>query len=127
MVHYYLSNADLSQKKELLNKLANDIDHCSKSLKEKWMNIEDCKEKMKKLKLDVKNGDSLLEKLCRRKKEIEEIIYNPLVRTVEVIKVGDANHILLNGLVDVNRDILMRLIKIIHDDDKTKMVIEFYV
>jgi hypothetical protein len=91
------------------------------------MNIEQCKDKIRRLKFDVRNVDLLLEKLKHRKREIEEIIHSPLIRTVEVIKVDDENQGLMNGLVDVNRDILMKLIKIIHDDDKTKMVIELYL
>jgi hypothetical protein len=92
-----------------------------------WVNIEECREKMRRLKLDVRNGNLLLEKLKRKKREIEEILRSPLIRTIEVIRVDDENQGFSNGLVDVNRDILMKLIKIIHDDDKTRKVVEFCV
>jgi hypothetical protein len=43
----------------------------------------------------------------------------------EVIVV-DLKWIMLNGLVDLNRDVLMKLIKITDDDAKTRSVCEFF-
>jgi hypothetical protein len=39
--------------------------------------------------------------------------------------VADLRWLMTNGLVDVNRDVLMKLIKIVDNDEKTRNVCEF--
>jgi hypothetical protein len=41
------------------------------------------------------------------------------------IIVVDFEWLMLNGLVDLNRDVLMKLIKIVDDDTKTRSVCDF--
>lgn len=92
--------------------------------------IEVMCEDLKSEKLKLSYTMYVLIKLNAEKEEIERYINN--MEEISIISVDEEQRKLLsNGLVDLNRDVLMRLIKIMQDKDKTRTIIgmtqTFYV
>jgi phosphotransacetylase len=134
----------LEMKKKSLKAVSDEIDCFSekliqetmdmKKLEETWKTqMEELKvteENIKLLKLQMEDCVVGLKKMNEKKKRINEMIKN--VNLIGVIVVDDErNNYLRNGLVDLNRDTLMNLLRIIQNEKKTRIVyllsfVQFY-
>jgi chromosome segregation ATPase len=106
----------------------NEKEKIKKSLKkildEQLKEVDTTRKKIGSQESEKKNLLSKLEKLNVRKKEIEEIIEDAQILSPIVVhdeKNKDTMNV-ANGLVSVNRDILMKLIQIAEDEGKVKNV-----
>jgi hypothetical protein len=133
MVHYYYTSAEeLQSKKEELRQIGKQVNDCSeelkdisKDIKELWVKNLQTKKEIESLERKKSDLVLFLSRLDLRKEEVKEIIERTNVITV--IVVGDRwNGELLNGLISLNRDILMRLFKIIADENKIRNVFFFF-
>ena len=86
--------------------------------------IQEFEKKIKYLKEKLKSSTLMLENLQERLKERNEIVLNSKVVRVVVVD-DERNRFLSNGLVDVNRDILMKLIRISRDWQKMRNVCDY--
>lgn len=135
MVHYSSSNK-LKEQKETLDKLEMESDTHNTRLEEianEMKEFQETREKQSALLKETERkiaflvserfkNESNLKELKMKMKNLTEIIQNTLI--VGIIKVEDEmKYGLQNGLVDLNRDVLMRVLKIIVDKDKLRIVI----
>lgn len=79
-------------------------------------------EKLKKLRSKAFDLNSALSKLKLKKEETERIVKNSVLVDVIVVD-NERNNFVLNGLVDLNRDIVMKLLKIIKNETKIRNII----
>jgi hypothetical protein len=116
--------------------LENEIERYSKEMNEKRRNLEDFKkihnaklielqlteERIETINLKIIDYVSILENLNLERKKAKDFIEN--IQLIDLIVVDEErNACLPNGLVSVNRDILMKLIKLIRDEKKTRTVV----
>jgi hypothetical protein len=77
--------------------------------------------KIKLLRLEMEDCVVGWKKMNEKKKRINEMIEK--VNLIDVIVVDDErNNYVRNGLVDLNRDTLMNLLRIIQNEKKTRIV-----
>lgn len=134
MVHYILF-ATLEEKSKLVKDLDSEVERVSGMLNDKKTDMEELRDEYKiildtmelleskidNLSQEIKNMNVHLEELNIEKRKIEDIINNSEV--IEIISVDEErNNELWNGLVCLNRDILMRLLKKL-DDEKIRNII----
>jgi chromosome segregation ATPase len=112
MVHYYVFADVLKKKKEKLKSLPEKITNFSENVKKLEKEIKELRDTLQKKEEEWKRLSDTLSNLNSVKKELEEEIENSKVIDEIVV---EEKYVLQNGLVDLNRDILMRLIKIIGD------------
>jgi hypothetical protein len=146
MVHYYTLAHDHLKKKTALSNLEGEVKTFSDALSEIEIKIEECEKnreiqrkqlsdtikEIEKLNSEKQDSQSILKKLKEEFQEMNKIIENTLI--IEPIIVGGADgdvnneecdknvYDLMNGLVDLNRDIIMKLVKMMGDERKTRNV-----
>lgn len=121
MVYYYLTAENLAFHKITLGKLCKEKENFKRLQIEAETAIDEEMEKLKKLKVKRDEMKTILEKVEKKVKEEKEIVENSVV--LNVITVDDErDKEFLNGLVGLNRDILMKLLKMLNSE-KTRMII----
>jgi chromosome segregation ATPase len=132
---YYFVKSKLEEKKEKLGVLADAIQIHLKEINENLKCLEDLNKtyeslmaevrsiefKLNKIKAENEKMNLVLADLNAEKDEIEKMIKNVII--IEVINVDEEwNGELMNGLVGLNRDILMKLFKISRNEKKIRNV-----
>lgn len=102
--------------------MTNEIGCCSEKMIEDKKNLKRLEEEMKTLGLKIEDSVFLLGDLKLRMEELKMIILDSEI--VDVINVDDErSDQLSNGLVDLQRDILMKLVKMISDEKKFRNIV----
>jgi hypothetical protein len=134
----------LEVKKKLLKDVSDEMESLSEKLIRNSMDMEKLEKtrktqmeelkvtegKIEHLRLEMEDCVVGVKKMNEKKKRINEMIEN--VNLIDVIVVDDErNNYVRNGLVDLNRDTLMNLLRIIQNEKKTRIVyllsfIQFY-
>lgn len=132
----FLTLWELEKSKKEVSDLENEISHRSRELDETLNNLEELRHVKDRLLMQLKTVDrgienfiskvhdlsSTLENLNLRLGQQNKIIFESVI--VEAIIVdGERNNFISNGLVDLNRDVLMRLVKIIRNEKKIRDII----
>ena len=128
MVNYFMTSDALLMKKNSLKDIITEMDCCSETTNKKKKEIDELeellkttKEKIKILRKEMENYVSSLREMNLKKKSISKMVEN--VNLIEVIVVDDErNKCVSNGLVDLNRYVLMKLLRIIQNEEKTRIV-----
>jgi hypothetical protein len=89
--------------------------------------IEVTKEEIEKLKEKKNDFDSILRNTQTELKTVETVLENTIIINIITVASGndDCNendYDLLNGLVDLNRDIIIKLLKLMKDEAKARNV-----
>jgi chromosome segregation ATPase len=131
----YLLAVDLEKQHKKLENLKNERNEQSKKKNEIALELgkseksriillkqlKTVESEIKCLKSEDKKISLIISDLNMKLKKMKKIVESAIV--IEVIKVdGDDTYGLRNGLVDLNRDILMQLIQIINNEKKIKNV-----
>jgi predicted RNase H-like nuclease (RuvC/YqgF family) len=130
---YYSTEEKFKTNQEEVNILTEKIE-CEKKNMEETNKILDneikllkiTEEKIAVLKSNIKEKNDILENLKSRLDELKAVISN--TKVIDTIVVDDErNKLMWNGLVCLNRDILMKLIKIIIRETKIRRVHHYFL
>jgi predicted RNase H-like nuclease (RuvC/YqgF family) len=133
---YYLLRETVEEKVRVLNDLLIELISFSEKEKRNNRDLERLKENQRKLHEKLKNMEMKIEELSLKMKKSLTLKENlntkkeNLLKEIEDTRVIDVifvdeerNKKLWNGLVTLNRDILMRLMKLIHEENKIRNVL----
>jgi phosphotransacetylase len=101
-----------------------DMEKLERTRKTQMEELKITEEKIKHLKLEMEDCVVGLKKMNEKRKRINEMIEGANLIDVIVVD-GERNNYVRNGLVDLNRDTLMNLLRIIQNEKKTRIVYFF--
>jgi predicted nuclease with TOPRIM domain len=125
----YLTADSLIKNQRLLKKLKIEVNDCVEKFCEIMKNVKELEE-TRKLKLqELEATKEKVKKLKGECKKLEDsIVQANIIEPIIVVDSEKGNYSVANGLMDLNRDILMKLLKMMSDEDKTRNVnIMFYL
>jgi hypothetical protein len=121
MVHYYITVVEAEKIKKIVEELQERISVCSDDLCKTRNELESMKMQVKNLELKEKGLNLTLKNLNLEFDKKRAIMLN--MELIEKISVDEkSDEVVWNGLVSLNRDILMKLLKIIKDEKKIRNV-----
>jgi hypothetical protein len=119
---------ELERKKIQMNGIVVELEKVEKDLRVvndipgiQLKEVERLNKEIENNKLKMKNFLTILNDLNSKKENLKKLIENAMVISVIVVD-GERNGELQNGLISLNRDVLMKLVKIVKNEELIKNV-----
>jgi hypothetical protein len=140
MVYYYIVAHELNRRKTLLVDVIDENDIYSKSLTRINEELNDLKKyrelQLRELEITnerIKNHSSMKDELLKKlknldlkRREIKMITDNAIIITPIFVDEISTNYKLTNGLVTANRDVIMKLLRVIREETKIRTVFLYF-
>jgi hypothetical protein len=136
MVYFFISSNDFDRNKLLLDKIIERENCCSEKIKENSKELEKLEKEKKEMeenykallafqrcKLEVLKSE--LKKLCKEKEDVRGIVEHAYI-TDPILVDDEGTYEMANGLIDLNRDVLMKLFRVVKNVKKSSKVFFFF-